>query len=210
MHLFLTSSCISENLREPFLKFLGKPPQDVRCYFIPTASDVEDGKEWIVKSMDDLAAVGLNPIWYPLRFKSHEQVTAELADADLIWVNGGNTFYLLDVARRCGFMDVVNDLVVSKGVKYGGVSAGTILASPTIEAAGWEALDGDENVVGLKDLTSFGFVDFVTHVHYQPEQERPILDALKRDVLLYAIEDGSALEVQNDKVIIHGTIEIID
>jgi hypothetical protein len=40
MKLFLTSSCVSENLREPFLKFLIKSPEQTKLFFITTASDV--------------------------------------------------------------------------------------------------------------------------------------------------------------------------
>lgn len=207
MHLFLTSSCIPENLREPFLKFLGKPPGEVCCYFIPTASDNEYSNEWIVKSMDDLAAAGLNPIWYALRYKSREQVAVELADADLIWVNGGNTFYLLDMARKTGFMDTVADLVRNKGVMYGGVSAGSILASPTIEAASLGGEGADKNAVGLTDLTAFGFVPFITHVHYEPLIEKQELLSHKHDAIIYAIPDGCALEVQGSAVIKHGDVE---
>lgn len=208
MKLFLTSSCVSENLREAFLAFLGKPASKVKLYFVPTACDVEENKFFISKSMDDLAVCGVNPIWYSLRYKTREQVAHELTDADMIWVNGGNTFYLLDVARKCGFMDVVQDLVRNKGVMYGGTSAGTILATPSIEIAGWGDA-WDENAVGLRDLTSFGFTSFLTHVHYHPQTEKTILLSHKKEPPIYAIPDGCAVEVLETNIFTHGPIEIL-
>jgi len=208
MKLFLTSSCISENLREPFLKFLGKPPGEVKLYFVPTASDVGEGKFFVCKSMDDLQAVGVNPIWYSLKFKTPEQVKSELADADVIWVNGGNTFYLLDVARKVGFMEVVDDLVRNKGVRYGGTSAGTILATPSIEIAGWGE-DGDSNDVGIDDLRALDFVKILTQVHYRPESHQVMLQSQAHELPIYALADGTAVEVNGEVVMTHGVVEII-
>ena len=211
MKLFLTSSCISENLREPFLKFLEKDPRNIMCYFIPTAIDVEEeAMKWTVKSMDDLASVGLNVIWYALRFKTKEQVASELADADLIWVNGGNTFHLLEVARSTGFLEVVDSLVREDGVMYGGVSAGTIIANPTIESASWEDHGADENLTNMTDLTGLGFIDAFTHVHYNPEFEREIVKKKTQGKILYAIPDGAAVEVNGAEVILHGDIEVFE
>lgn len=209
MKLFLTSSCISEELREPFLKFLGKPPEQTKLYFIPTASDVENEKFYVCKSMDDFSAIGINPVWYSLKFRTKEQITRELADADVVWVNGGNTFYLLDIARKTGFMEIVDDLVKNKGVLYGGTSAGSILASPTIEAAGWGGEGADKNMVELTDLTSFGFVPFTTHVHYEPEIEKVVLLSHKNVTSIYAIPDGCAVVVNNENITTHGDVEIL-
>ncbi len=210
MKLFLTSSCVSENLQAPFLKFLGKPPEQVKLFFIPTASDVEKDKSYTCKSMDDLAAVGINPIWYALKYKTHDQIANELARADVIWVNGGNTFYLLDVARNTGFMKVVDDLVRNKGVRYGGTSAGSIMASPTIKAAGCGGEGADRNTVGLTNLTSFEFIPFVMHVHYDPVTEKDTLLANKHDAQIYAIPDGAAVEVNDEKIILHDNIDILN
>ncbi len=211
MKLFLTSSCVSKNLQEPFLTFLGKPPEQTKLFFIPTASDVEMDKHYTCKSMDDIAQVGVNPIWYSLKFKTRDQIIQELSEADVIWVNGGNTFYLLDVARKTGFMEVVENLVRNKGVRYGGTSAGTILASPHIEAGGWgwDEVGADKNDVGLTDFSAFGFVSFVSHVHYDPEKEKDILLGLKRQTPIYAIPDGAAVEVDDDQIVTHGDVEIL-
>lgn len=190
---------------------MGKPPEQTKLLFIPTASDVETDKFYTCKSMDDFSAIGINPIWYSLKFKTRDQITHELSQADVIWVNGGNTFYLLDVARKTGFMDIVADLVRNKGVRYGGTSAGTILASPNIEAGywGWDDAGADRNTVDLKDLSGFGFVPFDSHVHYNPSTEKDNLLSKKQGVPIYAIPDGSAVEVHDDQIITHGDVEIL-
>ena len=209
MKLFLTSSCISQNLREPFLIFLDKDPGHTKLYFIPSASDVEDDKFYTCESMDDFSAIGIDPIWYALKYKTRDRIEKELAGADVIWVNGGNTFYLLDIARKTGFMDVVSNLVRNKGVMYGGTSAGSILASPTIESAGWGGDGADKNKVGITDLTSFNFVPFTTLVHYEPAKEKTELLKYKQNIAFYAIEDGGAVEVSDESIATHGNVEIL-
>ncbi len=206
MKLFLTSSGISENLARDFLTFVGKEPMELKMYFMPTATDGKEDKTFTVKSMDDFAAIGINPVWYALRFKTKELIERELADADVIWVGGGNTFYLLDIARKVGFMDVVDDLVRNRGVLYGGTSAGTILANPSIEVAGWG--EADRNDVGLRDLTSFGFLRALTQFHYKSE-EAAMLSSHKSDFPIYTIPDDGALMVDGERVTLLGDAKIM-
>ena len=208
MKLFLTSSCVSENLREPFLKFLGKPTDRLKFYFIPTATDVEESKFYTCASMDDFSAIGINPIWYSLKFKTSDQITRELSDADFIWIGGGNTFYLLDVMKKTGALSIIDDLVRNKNVMFGGTSAGTIVATPSIEIASWGE-HSDPNDVGLTNLDSLNFVPFYTHVHYNPAAEKNMLLAKDSRMQIYAIPDGSAVEVIDDKITMHGSVEVL-
>ena len=206
MKLFLTSKGVTENLAQDFLTLVGKEPQKVKLYFVPTATDVEEQKTYMVASMEDFAALGINLVWYSLQFKTKNIIERELADADVIWVGGGNTFYLLDVARKTGFMDVVDDLVRNKGVLYGGTSAGTILANPSIEVAGWG--EADRNDVGLRDLTSFGFLNALTHVHAKPE-DTAMLSSHKGDLPIYTLPDGGALMVDGERMTLLGDAKLM-
>ena len=209
MKLFLTSSCISENLRTPFLEHFDKDPRISKCYFIPTASDPDQEKFYMCKSMDDLVQLGFNPIWYALQFKSKELITQELADADIIWVGGGNTFYLLEVARRVGFLEVITDLIKNKGIVYGGVSAGTLLASPNIESAGWEPY-GDLNDVGITDLSSLNFVNFTSMVHYNDEQKDVIEKYKSTNEIIYTIPDGGMILVEDEQITLLGNAKLYE
>lgn len=95
-----------------------------------------------------------------------------LKDKDVIYVQGGNTFYLLKHIKESGFDKVVKELI-NEGVTYIGVSAGSYVACPTIEVANWK--HQDRNMVGLKDLTALNLVPFLMTVHYEPKY-KPILE----------------------------------
>lgn len=210
MKLFLTSSCISENLEKTFLDFYGKDPKTSKCYFIPTASDPDHEKFYTCKSMDDLARIGFNPIWYTLKYKNKDLIQKELSDADIIWVGGGNTFYLLEMTQKTGFFEVIHDLVKNKGIAYGGVSAGTLLVAHSIESAGW-GFDADSNDVGIQDLEAFQWTSFTPFVHYhKASHERVIRENKKPNEKVLAISDGAMVVVHDDKVVWVGDVEEYD
>ncbi|MFA4880714.1 MAG: Type 1 glutamine amidotransferase-like domain-containing protein [Candidatus Doudnabacteria bacterium] len=89
-----------------------------------------------------------------------------LGDKDIIYVQGGNTFYLLKCVRESGFDKVVKELIL-KGVIYIGASAGSCIACPTIEMAYWK--HPDRNTFGLTDLRALNLVPFLLSVHFKPE-----------------------------------------
>ncbi len=206
MKLFLTSSCLTPDLHQAFLQHYKKDSATSTCYFIPTATDPDENKFYTCKSMDDLTELGFKPIWYSLKFKNKEQIARELADSDMIWVGGGNTFYLLDVAKKVGFLDVVKDLVVNKQVAYGGVSAGTILAQKDISCAGWEP-GHDEDTVAISDLTAFDFVDFTNVVHYESDQDEIIKRYKKEDKDIYTIPNGGMIVVDGEELSLYGGVQ---
>lgn len=203
MKLFLTSSCVNENIQQDFLNEFGKDPKESICYFIPTATDPEKEKFYTCKSMDDLAVLGFNPIWYSLKFKTEELIEEELSDADIIWVGGGNTFYLLDIARQTGFLEVITDLVKNKYIAYGGISAGTLLTAQNISSAGWGP-HGDTNNVGITDLVALDLINFIPVVHYTDAYIETIKKNKRTEDSVYTIPDGGMIVIDNDEIKLAG------
>ena len=124
---------------------------------------------------------------------------------DIIYVNGGNTYYLLDKVRKSGFDKIIGELL-DQGKIYVGVSAGSYLASPTIEAAGWKHTDPDRNVVKLKDLTALNLVPFIITAHYNRKKYRVAVSAgaAKSKYPVVALYDSQAVQVEGDKYKIVG------
>ena len=56
---------------------------------------------------------------------------AELSQSDIIWVGGGNTFYLRKILKETQADEIILE-IVQKGMAYGGSSAGTIITGPTL------------------------------------------------------------------------------
>jgi dipeptidase E len=120
-----------------------------------------------------------------------------LAGFDVLYIQGGNTFHLLDQMRRSGADRIIRELVAEHGTVYCGVSAGSIVAGPEIGVAGWSP-DWDRNEVGLTDLAGLHLVPFILSPHYVSEDAALIAARLPLPHPILALRDGQAWVVNGD------------
>jgi dipeptidase E len=172
--LLLTSQGIQLELKEMFLSCLHKTPYRNRVSFITTAAyGDEENPNWLDRYKKQLQECGIKTIEeLDLKDKTQKEVSDELSDKDIIFVNGGNAFYLLYWARESGF-DKLLPKFLEEGKLYVGVSAGSYIVCPTIEAATWKHVD--RNKIGLKDLTGLNLVPFLMSAHFE-EKYRSIIE----------------------------------
>lgn len=84
---------------------------------------------------------------------------AALADADGVFVGGGNTFRLLDRMQRTGLVVAIQRRI-DDDVGYAGASAGTNVACPTIKTT------NDMPIVMPASFTALALVPFQVNAHY--------------------------------------------
>ncbi len=206
--LFLTSAGLQKETKDYFLKLLLKKPKDTIVAFIPTAAYPEVDQSFVHLSLDELKEVGITKIKkVDLINKDKNSLLKELKDCDVIYVNGGNTFYLLDWIRKSGFNEIIGNLL-DKGKIYMGVSAGSYVASPNIDVATWK--NQDNNFLKLKDLNSLNLVPFLIMAHFE-EKYRNIVEenAPKTKYPLIVLTDKQAITCIGDKYEIAGEGEEI-
>jgi len=138
--------------------------------------------------------------------KDENELRDILKKFNAVFVNGGNTSYLLKSIRKSGFDKVVRELL-PQGFVYMGASAGAYVACPTIEAAAWN--NKDKDTFGLTDLTAMNLVPFLLVAHYTPE----FYDLLreKTAAISYAtrvLTDEQAILVNDDEIKFLGGEEI--
>ncbi len=190
-------------VKEEISKILPKPANQIKLAHIITASKVEDDLSYLNRERQELINAGFHVEEIDIEGKSEPQLKKLLEDKDIIYVQGGNTFYLLKYVKESGFDKVIKDLV-DKGIIYIGVSAGSYIACPTIEMANWKHPE-DKNIVGLTDLTGLNLVPFLLSVHYKPEYE----EILKKEIsatkyVVKILTDEQAILVRNGKIILVG------
>jgi dipeptidase E len=95
--------------------------------------------------------------------KTSKQLTDELDTCTIIFVAGGNTFYLLQEAQKSGFLDIVRSKIQA-GTVYIGSSAGSILATNDISYV--SDLDKMSDAPDLQGTQGLGIVDIEPHVHF--------------------------------------------
>ena len=175
MKIFLTSQASA--VMDKVVKMLPKPARELKLAFVPTAGDpYGEDKPWMDADRAMLVELGFQVEDFDLKNKTENETRETLSKFDVIFVAGGNTFYLLGQARKSGFDKVVPELV-KKGTVYIGSSAGSYLACPTIEAAGWK--HADRNIPGLKDLTALNLVSFLVVCHYSDEFKEVVASGKK-------------------------------
>jgi dipeptidase E len=161
MNIFLTSQ--ASRVMGKVAEMLPKDPKELKLAFIPTAGDPWDDKPWMDADRKMLVELGFQVEDFDLKNKTEEETRKTLKEFDVLFVAGGNTFHLLNEAKKSGFDKVAREMVKA-GTVYICSSAGSYLACPTIEAAGWK--HADRNQVGLKDLSALNLVDFIVVAHY--------------------------------------------
>src|SRR3989344_9262982 len=161
--LYLTSSInlVAKRIAEELKPTDGKN----KLVFINTASEdkVHEGN-WVEENRNSLKDVGFDVFDYTIRDKKEKRIRNDLKDMDVIYIDGGNTFYLLEKAQQSGFINVVRDLVLKDGKVYIGTSAGSVIAGPDIYPA--LRIDDASYAPNLRGYKGFNLVDFVILPHW--------------------------------------------
>jgi len=179
-----------------------KRPEDTSIIFITTAAKpYGDDVPWMHADIDTLKALGCPVDLLDIEGLHEGELRERLELYDVIFVSGGNTYFLLDHVLKSGFDKIIKDLV-NMGKIYAGTSAGAILATPTIESA----KDADDATIApdLKDLTGLGFVDFCIIPHFDKKEYQAywqtIINEWNGPERLYLLNDGEAILI-NGKTI---------
>ena len=169
--------------------------------YIPTAAiaeEIEGMAEAETKMLEDL---GLTVDELEVSTASRETVREKLMKNDMIFVGGGNTFFLLQELKRSGADQIIAQ-EVEKGKFYIGESAGAIAACPDI---GYSAvMDVPDKAPGLTDYTGMGLVDFYVVPHLGHPEMGPgaemIIEKYSSELDLKGINDYQAILVEGDRV----------
>lgn len=159
-------------IKEELLALLPKLPSELKLAHVITASRMETNTEYVEKDSAALQETGFQVTDIFLEDLTPDTTFSTLNEYDIIYVQGGNTFYLLKQARACGFEQAVRKFLQDSNKWYIGVSAGSYIACPTIEMSNWKR---EKEKHGLDDLTGLNLVPFLLTVHYNREKYREVL-----------------------------------
>lgn len=195
--LLLTSAGMQ--VKDEILKILPKPANQIKLAHIITASKAEEDTSYVEKDTRLMEEVGFRVTEIDLAGKAESGLRELLKNFDVIYIQGGNTFYLLKAVKESGFDRVLKELL-EKGLLCIGVSAGSIIMGPTIEVATWKGID-DRNKGGMTDFTALHLVPFNIFVHYTEEYEELVKKEARESVYpVRILTNDQAFLVQDDKV----------
>jgi dipeptidase E len=201
LRLLLTSLALSNEQSRELVKLVGKPAQDIKIALIENAADVEpEPKPWVAQNQEAIKSHGFNVEVVDLRKYTHDHVglLQQLQRKDVIWLGGGNSFYLRWLLSATRADDIIKRLV-HRGVVYGGAGAGAIVAGPTLKY--FEAIDDQSKA----PLTTEGLnlVNAAVVPHMDSPKLKHIMIELNQKLLGHhfktlALKDSQALIIDGN------------
>jgi dipeptidase E len=169
LKIFLYSLQLLEHHVTALIELCGKQPSQTRVSLIDNAADViTDGPDgWVVEIRNSIRNLGFNVNVVDLREFIHRPNELEtiLSASDLLWVGGGNMYYLRWLLREVN-ADAIIKRLVENGAVYCGWSAGACVVGPTL-------LEGEkmDDITQAKEVIYEGLqlVDFVMVPHIDSE-----------------------------------------
>lgn len=148
-------------------KYLPKKLADCKIAYIITASKKVSDSSYINEQRQKMKELNFNYTEIDIDDKNEKELKKILKSYEIIFMEGGNTFYLLKSIRESGFENVINDLL-NKGAVYIGSSAGSYVACPSIIMATFSERPKDR--CGVTDFTALNLVPFLISAHYTPDK----------------------------------------
>lgn len=212
MKLLLTSVGWWKNpqIGKEFLKLVGKKPSEIRIFLVVTPIKYLKRNKYILRLFRQFKGIRLpekNITFFKLDRKARKE---DLKNIDVIFVFGGNTFEYLYRIKKTGLDKLIKSFVRRGGV-YVGLSAGSYVACPTIEAAAWK--HADTNFVRLKNLNGLNLVPFLITAHFS-ERFRPIIEKsaqnTKYEVIALTDKQAVLVKGKSKKIIGKGKKNILN
>ncbi|CAG9607028.1 Type 1 glutamine amidotransferase-like domain-containing protein [Pseudoneobacillus rhizosphaerae] len=193
--LLTSNGFFTDLIKQQFLHLFENPIREKRATIITTASQQKQHNRFAIKAKEDLLKMG----FFQVDFTDVEYDSPELLENyDVIYINGGNPFYLLYHLRKSG-ADLILKKMAQHNAVFVGVSAGAVIFGPNIEIVNF--FTPQMNNVNMKDLTAIGLTDKTIFPHYDREDVFP--DHLGRSIedrlkLYESINKCSVVRIKDD------------
>lgn len=215
MKLLLTSSGLTNpGICKALEELIGKPAKDSKIGFIPTAANSERGdKEWLINDLYRIRQQGYLVDIIELTALSPDAVARALEDKDVIFIGGGNTFYLSYWLQKSGLFNLLPELLKTK--VYVGISAGSMIAGESLVLSSqaqnnihaYEDEDYDQAVsTGEASGKTLGLASLIFRPHFNSRwfpnarNETIAKKAAELTDKVYALDDSSALKIVDGKI----------
>ncbi|CAH2305940.1 alpha-aspartyl dipeptidase-like [Pelobates cultripes] len=191
-----------EHCQEHIVKFLGK--QVKRVLFVPYALHGRDDYAKIARQKFESLGYGLDSV------HEAENPVEAVQNCQAIFIGGGNTFRLLKALYDNNLIPAIRKKVLEDGIPYIGSSAGTNVATITINTT------NDMPIVYPPSLHALGLVPFNINPHYlDPDANSKHMGETREQRItqyheeqdtppVLAIREGCLLLVEGDKATLLG------
>lgn len=208
MSMLLTSAgLMNDKLKGLFIELAPEPVEQLKVAFVITASLGELGdKAWLVKDLNSLYMAGVAEVDIIDISHPKKEWLPRLEWADIIWVEGGTTKFLMHHVEKSDLKDELAKLLETR--LYIGVSAGSMILGECLPAdAEAKIYKGDNLAEPYKSVHAYlGWLP----VHIVPHYRSPYFDTRDDEALqalanltdypVYALDDDSAILVEDGDI----------
>lgn len=206
MKLLLTSGGLeNKSIIKALQELVIKPFGVLKIAFIPTASNLESGdKWWVIVDLNVCKQLGFSSIdIVDISALPKEIWLDRLKEADILMVEGGNTYHLMHWFNKSGLSEILPELLKTK--VYIGISAGSMVVTPSILNSTAEKPAAIE-IGEVIDDQGLALVNFMVEPHINsswfPELtfENLETESKKYSHPIYCLDDNSAIKIDGDKI----------
>jgi dipeptidase E len=169
-----------------------EPEGSLACHVTTAAFDAD----WTQTVTDKIQKSGFEVNRIDIALYKPENIAEPFTECDLIYVGGGDEFYLLQEFRRTGFDQVLLQKIAA-GVPYVGSSAGSMLLGSSIEFS--KSIRNHDASPLLESYDGLNLIPLSLFVHF----DNPDLKEIYRTILEFALEDGTMFITLNDRQILY-------
>ena len=165
--LLTSNGFFTDLIKQQFLQLIDGDLSNLKATIITTASHKKQNNRFAMKAKEDLLGYGFKKV----DFNDIEFDKPELLEKyNVIYINGGNPFYLLYHMKKSGADLILKDIAKQNTVIVG-VSAGAITLGPNIKVVNY--FTPQINIVDMQDFTALGLTDIAIFPHYDREDLFP-------------------------------------
>lgn len=197
MRKIILTSCglRSQNLKREFKSLFTKDMKELKVLYIPVASEISgsDDDEWVKQELGALFDSGITKENF---IEYHLEYDIDLRSFDVIYMGGGNSFYLLKKIYETQFNNKLRE-AIEHGVVYVGSSAGSMILGLDIEAD--NVFFHEENTY-LEDTAGLKWIDKIIIPHAQSinnDKLQSFIESKTEKTL--TINDGEAIFIIDNK-----------
>ncbi len=171
MELILTGGGDSEHFQEIDQVFIEALPPGARLLFIPLAGEEKDWTNGLERIEETFSTIEFGHIEMCLNLSALDWKTLQHFHA--IYIDGGNTFRLMNRIRRTHFYELIHRFLYHGGL-VNGDSAGAIILGSHLETAHFGDF-GDQNESGIISYQGLNLLgSYAIHCHYEDSEDLEI------------------------------------
>ncbi len=187
--IIVATSCgiRDEDFCQEFYKIVSKDElANKKILYITTAVDGEDpndDRSWMDHEFATMLELGFSQENIA-EYKIGDAIN--VLDFDIIYMMGGNSFYLMDMIRKYHFDEEIRKFLAA-GKIYIGSSAGSQVLGTSVKVS------ADENRIGMTDFTALGLIDGLIIPHANRKEEFIREWREKTDETIIELFDGGGI-----------------